>query len=104
MTEDLDAMTDTAKNIELEADAEAGGRLEAALLAATGFERCAFGRDEQEDACERCDTQNVQLYFGNQDYWTPADGDYWCLSCLREVKEGNDRYADEMGYKEAVCS
>ena len=96
-------MTNDTDSTNPKATPQQGGPTEAALLAATGFEKCAFG-PEPDDACERCDTPNVQLYFGNKDYWTPADGDYWCLNCLREFKEDNDRYAEELGFDEAVCS
>ncbi len=49
-------------------------------LSLTGFEKCEFEPDN--DPCEQCKQTNVQLYFGNPDYWTPTDGDYWCGSCV----------------------
>jgi len=58
------------------------------LLDATGFSVCESGADE----CDKC-SKLAPLYFGNQDYWDSREGDYYCVECLRELKESNDSFS-----------
>ena len=82
-------------------DAASGSEL-SGLLSATGFEICDFA-PSADDECDACDKPNKQLYFGNKEYWS-GDGDYWCLECITELKNENDKYAIDQGFTHAAAS
>lgn len=50
----------------------------------TGYNMCQFPA-ERGDACEECGTDEVQLYFGDADFFDGREGKYKCLSCLRRL-------------------
>lgn len=71
--------------------ADAGVETCELLAASLGFEKCEFepARDEE---CERCNKPNVQLYFGNRDYWDSREGEYYCIDCLHDIDKSNEEY------------
>lgn len=68
------------------------------LLSSMGFEKCEFG-PEPGDECERCDTENVQLYYRRTSYWE-EEGDYWCADCAKKEAEEADAWAKKNGYED----
>ena len=48
----------------------------------TGYKMCLFP-PKRGETCEECDADEVQLYFGDADFFDGREGKYKCLSCLR---------------------
>ena len=57
------------------------------VLKRTGFEKCEWNPDPS-DKCEKCGTENVQMYFCRTNYWE-NEGIYWCINCIRELDKQN---------------
>jgi hypothetical protein len=59
----------------------------AQACAELGFEKCEYPPDD--DGCECCNKQNLQLYFQGQD----DAGRCFCAACVMAEKAANDNYA-----------
>ena len=56
-----------------------------------GFTICQWG-PEPEDTCESCGSTGVRLWFSSDGF----EGTYWCLDCIIEMHEENERTAGEI--------
>ena len=61
------------------------------VLKETGFEICEWG-PEDGFICEKCGTENVQLYFQG-----PTDaGRYYCYDCIFDEYVANAEFDEQM--------
>lgn len=57
-----------------------------------GFEICEW-KPEPQDKCESCGKEQVQMWFASDGF---GEGCYWCLDCIVEMYEENERTVREM--------